>query len=94
MYYVGPDVRDEPIEFAVLSQNGDLFKKDAKKGHNLSLIVDFTKESSSFAGISLYNEVTSFQQHVTYDRAGIFFFQSFNMDICIILFPSLCLWHV
>lgn len=46
MHYMGPDVRDEPIDFAVLSQNGDLYKKDAKKGHNLSLIVDLTKASS------------------------------------------------
>lgn len=49
---------DEPIDFAVLSQNNDLYKKNAPKGHNLSSIASFTKESSGFAGISLYNEVS------------------------------------
>ena len=58
MHYMGSDVRDEPIYFPVLSQNGDLYKKDAKKSHSLSFVVDFTKESSSFAGIGLYNKVS------------------------------------
>lgn len=53
MHFKAPD---EPIDFAVLSQNDDLYKKNAPKGHNLSVL--FTKESSSFAGISLYNEVS------------------------------------
>lgn len=48
MYLKGPD---EPIDFAVLPQNGDLYKKNAPKGHNLSSIASFTKESSGFAGI-------------------------------------------
>ncbi|KAF4801854.1 hypothetical protein TURU_031878 [Turdus rufiventris] len=51
MHFKGPD---EPIDFAVLSQNSDLYEKNAPKGHSLS---SFTKESLGFAGISLSNKI-------------------------------------
>lgn len=35
MHFKAPD---EPIDFAVLSQNDDLYKKNAPKGHNLSVL--------------------------------------------------------
>lgn len=55
MHFKGPD---EPIDFAVLSQNSDLCKKNAPKSHNLSSMASFIKENSGFAGISLYNELS------------------------------------
>lgn len=72
MHFKGPD---EPIGSAVLSQNSDLYKKNASKGHNLSSIVSFIKESSGFAGISLYNEVSdNLPPNAAYARFGIFLF--------------------